>query len=200
MGRRIGILGGTFNPIHTGHLILAENARSLYQLDMVLIMPNGVAYFKKDMKIADVNDRIDMIKLAIDSNDYFILDDRETKRPGNSYTCDTINELLNDYKGDKLFYIIGADTVYNIDKWKNPEVIFDNCTILVSTRNNIDKVSLISQIDSLKERFNCDIELMNVNDIEISSTDIRDRISKSISIKYLVPDSVEKYIIEKGVY
>lgn len=200
MNKRIGILGGTFNPIHTGHLILAENARSLYQLDTVLIMPNGVAYFKEGMKIAEVNDRVEMIKLAIDSNEHFILDDRETKRPGNSYTCDTINELLNDYKGDKLFYIIGADTVYNIEKWKNPEVIFENCTILVSTRNNIEKESLIRQIEYLKEKFNAEIELMNVSDIEISSTDIRDRLSKSISIKYLVPENVEKYIIEKGVY
>lgn len=200
MQKKIGILGGTFNPIHIGHLILAENARSIFNLDYVYFMPNGIAYFKKDIAIAKAADRINMINLAIESNEYFMLDDRETKREGNSYTCDTIEELINEFPEDYLYYVIGEDTLYSIESWKNPEIIFKNCTIIVTKRNNTNDTSIKKQINYLKDKFNCNIELMNVNEIDISSTDIRNRINNKTSIKYLVPESVEKYIMENGIY
>ena len=126
MAAKIGILGGTFNPIHIGHLLLAEQAYEEYHLDQILFMPSGVSYFKDcQMSILSGKMRSDMVSLAIQGNSHFAMSDMEIKRSGNTYTCDTMLELRQEYSEDTLFYfIIGADTLYSMKKWKDVQIVF----------------------------------------------------------------------------
>lgn len=198
--KKIGILGGTFNPIHVGHLILAENAYSQLNLDCVLFMPNGVAYFKNQNEVASSKDRINMVNLSIMNNDHFILDDYETTIPGNSYTSDTLIELDIKYSDADFYYIIGADTLFSIESWKTPQVIFDLSTIVVAKRNNTKVEELNAKINQLKEDYSARIVLLDSSDIDISSTDIRSKIKNNISVKYYLRDEVVKYIKDNKLY
>ena len=124
---KIGILGGTFNPIHNGHLLLAEQARCFYGLDQVLFIPSGCSYMKRQEEILPGEIRFQMVQLAIADNPYFCASDMEIVREGNSYTCETITRLHAQYPEDELYYIVGADTLFQMEFWKNPEQIFTQC-------------------------------------------------------------------------
>ena len=132
---KIGILGGTFNPIHLGHLVLAQNALEWCNLDKVLIIPSGISYLKDPRIIASAFDRIKMVELSIKTNNKFELSTIETDRSGNSYTFETLNMLEEIYKGSELYYIIGADTLFSIEKWVRPEVIFEKTKIICARRD-----------------------------------------------------------------
>ncbi|MCQ2513342.1 MAG: nicotinate-nucleotide adenylyltransferase, partial [Lachnospiraceae bacterium] len=132
---KIGILGGTFDPIHYGHLILAETAYDRFHLDKVLIMPAGDPYFKDLDKVGADLHRAEMTKIAIWDNPHFEYSDLELKREGNTYTVDTLRILHEEYPNDELFFIIGSDTLYQMEKWNRPEEIFSLATFLTSTRN-----------------------------------------------------------------
>lgn len=198
--KKIGILGGTFNPIHMGHLILAEQAYEQYNLDKVLIMPSGVSYMKDKKDILPMNDRCKMASLAISDNPHFELSTIEMERKGNTYTCDTIS-YLNKRHPDVLFYfIIGADTLYGLENWKNIEQIFSGCTLLVAVRNENTPIQLKKKIEDYKTRYQADIRLLYSSNIEISSEMIRSKCMEHKSIRYFVPFSVEEYISKNGLY
>ncbi len=198
--QRIGILGGTFNPIHTGHLILAEHAYSEYGLERVLIMPSGVSYQKKNDHVLSAETRVEMVRLAIADNPHFELCEIETKRDGNTYTFETMELLKSFYPNAKLYFILGADNLYGIENWKHAERIFQCCTILAAGRNHIQNSKLREQIEHLEKRFGATVNLMETPEIDISSEMIRTYIENDISVRYLLNDKVIELIRDRQLY
>lgn len=184
---KIGILGGTFNPVHLGHLILAQEMQSQLKLDKVIFIPTNIAAHKEEIKVS-AKDRLAMLKLAVSDNPFFEVSDLEIKRGGVSYTIDTVETLKKDYPEDKLFLIIGSDLAKDFSTWKQPEILKKEITIVVAQR---------------KEYFfdqNKWFLALPVTQVAISSSLIRELIKKNISIKYLVPEAVLQYIKENNLY
>ncbi len=197
---KIGILGGTFNPIHTGHLILAENAYDFVPLDRVLFIPSGISYLKDQDEIVSADDRIRMIEMAIAGNDHFAISTIETDREGNSYTCETLKILKEQNPSDELYFIGGADVLMTIQTWKEPQVIFQNATLLVAPRNFTETSVLEEKKHFLQDQFNASVMIMDTINLEISSSMLRDRLANGKSIRYYVPAKVETYIHQQHLY
>lgn len=198
--KKVGILGGTFNPIHFGHLILAQNAYEEYELDKVLFIPTGISHFKDQNIVLDKKVRCDMTRLAIEDNECFELSTIEIERPGNSYTCDTILQLKETDPDCEYYLIVGADTVFMMEKWMNPQLIFDNAIILASVRDDNGTDELRKKAEELRNRYNADIRILHSPMIDISSTTIREKVNAHKSVKYLLPDKVIAYIEKNGLY
>ena len=198
--KKIGILGGTFNPIHIGHLILAEQAYDEYDLDEVIIIPSGISYLKSTEEVLPSDDRINMAVLAAGSNPHFTVSDIEVRRAGNSYTSETLEILKSQHPDYEYYFIIGADTLYNMESWKNPDRIFASCHILAAIRDNSTVSELNSKIADYKSRFNASVDILKTTDVEISSRMIRKLVSEGHSVRYYVPDAVNEYIVEHGLY
>lgn len=197
---KIGILGGTFNPIHNGHLILAQNALEFCDLDNILFIPSGCSYFKDQSLILPKNERIKMVSLAIENNDKFILSTIETEKEGNSYTYETLTELTNNNPNSDYYFIIGADTLYSIETWKNPDIIFSLSNIIVAPRDYKNQIELKKQADYLRNKFNANIIILDSPNIDISSTVLRNKVKNNKSIKYYVPDNLYEYIKSQKFY
>lgn len=198
--KRIGIFGGTFDPIQCGHLLGAERAREEFDLQEVLFIPAGNPPHKHYPEMADALDRFDMVRISISDNQFFKISDIEFKREGLSYTIDTINQLIPVLGQDcELFFIIGADNVAEVLRWKNSKELFQKVQFIVLTRPGKWEESLEGDIEALKKN-NCRVNLVEMPLIHISSTEVRCRVAENRSIKYMVPDCVEKYIGEKGLY
>ena len=198
--KKTGIIGGTFNPVHIGHLILAENAYDNLGLSKVIFMPTGCSYLKDPKGILDGWKRLEMIDAAIEDNGHFTSSDYEVRKSGNTYTCETLVGLNSLYPDEEIYFIIGEDSIYNIETWKDPELIFDNCVLVVAPRGHEPDEKLINMIDHLKDRYEARIELLNTPDIDISSSMIRERVAGNQSIKYYVTDRVESLIRNNGYY
>ncbi|MCR5509271.1 MAG: nicotinate-nucleotide adenylyltransferase [Lachnospiraceae bacterium] len=198
--RRIGIIGGTFNPIHIGHLILAENAYDSLGLEKVIFMPTGRSYLKDASVILPSSDRMMLIDEAIAGNDHFESSDHEIKKSGNTYTAETLSELNDMYPENEFHFIIGEDSIYNIESWYKPQMIFDNCVLVVAPRGHEPDDKLIDIKDHLCRTYNARIVLLDTPDIDISSSMIRDRVSRGAGIRYYVPAGVERLICEHGFY
>ena len=197
----IAILGGSFNPIHNGHLKLAIKAYESFPVSKVLIIPNYSTYYKEDAGKDATSDRVEMVKLAIKDYPYMEFSDIEIRRAGVTYTIDTIEELLNDDPSLKIYFIIGGDSLQYIDKWKRAEELLSKVTILTAVRDDVDTKKSRRLIADLKSRYvNADIRLMDMKGVVISSSDIRNRVMAGISIEGLVPPQVEEYIINNGLY
>ncbi len=196
---RIGLYGGTFDPIHTGHLIVIENAINYMNLDKVIILPSSNPPHKKHKKKTATNIRVEMVAEAIKDNDRIILSTYESTDQTVRYTHETIGYFKKYFPEDEIFYILGEDSFLTIDTWRNYEDILDE-NIIVFTRSNIDSASeLVKKVEIIKKD-NPNIFLINNLNINISSTLIRGLVKNKKSIKYLVSDEV-KYIIEKrGLY
>jgi nicotinate-nucleotide adenylyltransferase len=188
---KIAILGGSFNPIHIGHLILANTVCEEFNLDKIIFVPCYIQPLKSNKDFASAEDRLAMIKLAIQNNPKFELSDIEIKRKGKSYTVDTLKYFKQKY--DDLYFVIGADNIKDFHRWKEPDTILKLAKLIVTNRGGIEKK--IPQRLRGKKIFVCKIP-----DIEISSTLIRNNIRSNKSIKYLVPEKVEKYIIKNKLY
>lgn len=196
---RIGLYGGTFDPIHVGHLIVIENAINFMKLDKVIILPSSNPPHKKHKKKTDTNIRVEMVSEAIKDNDKIILSTFESTDDSVRYTHETIRYFKKAFKDDDIFYIMGEDSFLTIDTWKNYDDILDE-NIIVFTRSNIDKDSELVEKVELIKKDNPNIFLINNLNINISSTIIRNLVKNKLSIKYLVRDNV-RYIIEKrGLY
>ncbi len=197
---KTGIIGGTFNPIHIGHLILAENACSKLSLDRVVFMPTGISYLKDINTILPAEDRLKLVRAAVAGNDHFTVSEYETSRQGNTYTSETLSELNAMYPEDEFYFIIGEDSIYNIETWHDPQTIFDNCVLVVAPRGHVADVKLINIRDHLKEKYNASIVLLDTPDIDISSSMIRERVFNGESIRYYVPETVREMIISENYY
>ena len=200
---KIGILGGTFDPIHLGHLIIAEQARDQYGLDRVLLIPSGYSYFKdnRSRKVQPAQTRLEMTRIAARDHAPFEVSDIEVNRPGNTYSFETLEQLRELYPSSELYFIVGADTVCSMRTWRAPERIFAACTILAAIREDqVDPEQLKNESEALARDYGARILPVEIPNIGISSTDIRERAAAGKSIHYLVPSALESYIIKNGIY
>lgn len=198
--RRIGILGGTFDPIHNAHLLLGESAREQFDLDRVIFIPNNLAHLKNRREISSGDIRYQMVKMAISDNPYFTCSRLEIDKPEGCYTVDTIADLKLMYPGDELYLILGADSIIGIDTWYRAKDLLSSCIILAAVREEDDLPTLDKKRRELKKIFNADIRLMAFNRIDISSTDIRERVRAGRSVRYMMPNECIEFMCIKGLY
>lgn len=189
-----GIFGGSFNPVHIGHLILAEYIRNEFKLDRIMFIPANIPPHKTEERMESAQHRFNMLNLALESNENFIISKIELNRKGPSYTVDTLTELSRTYSGEELYFICGADSLMNFYTWRNIGEIFRLAHIIIAGRAKINDEEFSKMTESLRKQFNARILISQSPLIDISSTQIRERIQKGLSIKYLVPDKVENYI------
>jgi nicotinate-nucleotide adenylyltransferase len=197
---KIGVFGGTFDPIHIGHLIVAEEAR--YQLDLkkVIFLPAGRPWFKGDRLITDGKMRLEMIKHAIKNNSLFDVSELELNREGATYSVESIPKLKKELGGDvELYFLIGVDALADIHKWKQPTKLMEMCYIAGLTRPGYVDFDW-SAIEKVLARASERIRIIEVSRIDVSSTDIRIMVQNALSVRYLVPDAVASYIKEHGLY
>lgn len=197
--QRIGILGGTFNPLHLGHLIAAQEVLNKINLDRIVFIPSGDPPHKRKEDLASAKDRYEMVKLSIEDNKYFDISDIEIKRQGKTYTYDTLKELHKIYYGNSIHFIIGYDAFRDIDSWMNIDEVFKLANFIVVNRGQ-SKDELLEEAKKKEIKYNTKIDIVNIPNIEISSTNIRDRVNENKSINYLVCDRVREYIFKKGLY
>lgn len=198
--RKIGILGGTFDPIHNAHLLLGEAAREQFALDRVIYIPNNLAHHINRTDVSSGDTRYQMVKMAIADNPYFTCSRLEIDKPEGSYTIDTINDLKMMYPGDELYLILGGDSVIGIDTWYKADELLKSCTILTAVRAGDDLPTLDKKRRELADRFGADVRLLNFNRNDISSTEIRQRVKSGRSVRYLMPDACIEFMCIKGLY
>ncbi len=186
---RIGILGGTFNPIHIGHLILAEEAREKLALDKVIFVPAYLPPHKDNLDIVPAQDRYNMVRLATKENKYFSVSDIEIKRDGRSYTIDTAREFKRIYPRDELYFITGSDLLKYLNDWKDLSEIISMVKFVVATRPGYPLEEIPSYISTVAIRA-----------VDISAFEVRACIRENKSFRYLVPDAVLGYINRKRLY
>ena len=194
----IGVLGGTFDPIHIGHLVVAEEARIKVGFTEVLFVPAGQPWRKLDRNITPADHRVEMVRRAIADNPHFKLCTLEVGRPGPSYTVDTLTMLRKQLGSEaSLFFILGRDTLAELPLWKEPEKLVQLCRLVVAPRlGSKDLKHLETAIPGLLDK----VIQLDMPVIGISSAEIRQRITQGLTIRYLVPPEVEKYITEQKVY
>lgn len=198
--RKIGIMGGTFNPIHNGHLLLAQWAMDAQSLDEIWFMPTGISYSKAHADILPGKERLHMVKLAIADNPAFSVSDIELRRKGYTYTYETLEELHEQFPKDSFYFIVGADCLFAFENWKKPERILQLCTLLAAVRGETSVEELKVKQNELKIRFGGEIELFQFINVDISSTVIRDRIRENKETRYMLPEAVRNYIAKEGFY
>jgi len=201
MARKIGIIGGTFDPVHYGHLILAEHIRAEAGLDEVIFIPAMVPPHKQELAITSSSHRFNMAALAVSTNSRFSVSDIEIKAKSISYTIETLKKLDILFQGEALLsFLIGADTVLEIEKWYKFKELLASYDFIVGSRPGYLEKKISAQIANLNEKYNARVSRVVIPEVDISSTEIRNRIKMGKSIKYLTPESVENYIIENGLY
>jgi nicotinate-nucleotide adenylyltransferase len=187
-------MGGTFNPIHYGHLVSAEVVRDSFKLEKVIFVPSYHTPYKGRRNLALPRHRYKMVALAIENNDYFCVSDIEMKRGGKSYTRDTMREFKEKFgKETKLFFITGADSIAQLPEWKRAKELLGLCEFIATSRPGFKLYRLPSQ-------YRKSIHLVKIPALAISSTDIRKRLAHGEPVKYLVPEMVEKYIYKHKLY
>lgn len=199
MAQRIGILGGTFDPVHLGHLAIAEEARVCVPLDVVLLMPARVQPLRQQERISNPEHRAAMLERAILGNPAFALSRIEYERPGPSYTVDTLALLRERYpRNSEFFFILGVDALAEFPHWKDPERLLTLCRIVAFRRpgHDQDPRNLFLQIPLLRER----LILLEGPRLDISGTELRRRVRQGLPIRYLVPDAVAEYIHSHRLY
>ena len=197
---KIGLMGGTFDPIHNGHIALAKQALTEFRLVRILFIPNYCPWMKSGRRIADANDRIDMVRAAIQDEPRFDLSYIEINAGGNSYTSNTVLQLKKEHPEDTYFFILGADSLFTIEQWVHPEIIFQCVTILAAVRDDCDLEALKAQKEHLTDKYHGDIRLMHMQRIEISSTYIRDHFYTSENTGKMLPAPVCQIIKERQLY
>ena len=188
---KVGIFGGTFDPIHLGHLITAQSVREIRNLEKIIFIPAFISPHKSELKTSSPEDRLNMIKLAVDDIPFFDYSDMEIKMGGVSYTVDTLRELKNKY--DELEFIIGYDNIFTFHTWKDPDEILKLSTIIVLKRKS-------SHAPPFKDKFYRQAVFVQTRGIEISATDIRERVKHRMPINFLVPPTIMEYIYKHKLY
>ncbi len=196
----IGVLGGTFDPIHNGHLIVAEETKVRLNLAEILFMPAGLPWLRMNTPISAVEHRVQMVRLAIGDKPYCKLSTMEVERAGPSYTVDTIAELRGQLgAGSELFFILGWDCLAELSKWREPERLIKMCYLVAVPRVGCsvpDLKSMEAAIPGLAER----VIMLDTPEVDITASAIRDQVAQGLSISHLVPEPVDKYIREQGLY
>lgn len=187
----MGVLGGTFDPVHFGHLIAAQSVLELRSLEKIIFIPCYISPHKQNIVSSSAEDRIELLRLAIGDNPNFEISDFEIKNKGVSYTLDTILELKKFYEDIEL--IIGYDNLLTFDKWHEPDKLLELCKVVVMKRST-------DLIVDLKHKYFEMVHYVDTPTIEISSREIRDRVKEKLTINYLVPDKVKEYISLHQMY
>ncbi len=198
--RKLAVMGGTFDPIHYGHLVAAEGVRYEFKLDRVIFVPAGRPPHKPDERISEARHRLAMTALAIASNPYFSVSDMEIRRPGPSYTIDTVEEVHRRYRPEEVFFITGTDAVLKILSWHRALDLLTKCRVIAATRPGYDLSSLRRRFKELPPELVSRIVPVEVPALAISSSDIRARVRAGKPIKYLLPEVVEEYIFGNRLY
>jgi nicotinate-nucleotide adenylyltransferase len=191
---RIGIMGGTFDPIHHGHLVAAEEARHALDLGRVIFVPAGDPWQKTDVGVSPAADRYAMVEAAIGDNAAFEASKIDIERSGPTYTIDTLRAVTDLYPDADLYFITGADAILDILSWKDPDEVLDLATFVAVTRPGYD----LGKLDPVKVSDR--VETLEIPALAISSTDVRARVAEGRPIRYLVPGAVAAYIADHGLY
>jgi nicotinate-nucleotide adenylyltransferase len=197
--QRIGVIGGTFDPIHYGHLAAAEEVRARVNLAKVLFVVAGIPPHKLDEEVTPVEHRLAMVELGIASNRRFEISRVDVDRPGPSYSVDTISILLEQYgQSAEMFFIMGLDSLVEVPMWHQPEQLIQLCHLVAVTRPgfDVDMRRLEASVPGISSR----VEIVDMPALDISSSDLQRRVSKGLPIKYQVPEEVERYISEHHLY
>jgi len=198
--RRVGIMGGTFDPIHMGHLILGESAWDEFHLEKVLFMPSGNPPHKVGRKGAANEQRTEMVRLAVEDNPHFELSLEEMYESGYIYTKKTLRRLRIANPDTDYYFIMGADSLLAFDTWNGPQEICDQCTLVAAVRDLMPMEELDREIARLRDKYHADIRKLHTPNLDISSHTIREWARCGRSIRYYVPEKVMDYILESGVY
>lgn len=200
MCKRIGILGGTFDPFHKGHFMLAKTAHSQFDLDEVWIMPNGNPPHKRDIEQTDFTLRCEMIRLAIEEAPYMVLCEYEGSEDSYHFTYQTLGEFKRMYPEHEFYFIIGADSLRDFPTWKEPGKIAELCTLLVACRDEAGIPELKVKIAEMEERFGTKCLIMNSPKVDAASSEIREMVSEGKDISAYVGEKVCNYIEKEKLY
>lgn len=198
---RVGVFGGTFDPIHLGHLVAAEDAAHELSLDRVLFVPNAVPPHKRDREVSSAMHRIAMVELGIADNRHFSLSLVEIERGGPSYTLDTMRELRTRFGSEvRLFFVVGCDALPQLHTWHEPEALLEEFEVVIADRPSggkpIDWAPVEARFPGIRDR----VPIIHVAQLEISGVDIRERVRTARPIRYQVPPPVDRYIREQSLY
>ncbi len=197
MHRKIGVMGGTFDPIHHGHLVTAEEAYWQFDLDEVVFVPTGHPWMKDHPQVSPAEDRYLMTVIATSPNPHFTVSRLEIDRAGETYTVDTLAALLDEQGREvELFFITGADAILEIFHWKDPEEVLSLAHFIAATRPGYDIARFEAQAPTRHPK----VSVMAIPALAISSTDVRARVHEGRPIRYLVPEGVQTYIEKAGLY
>lgn len=199
--KKIGIMGGTFDPIHIGHLILGEKAYEQFGLEKVLFLPSGNPPHKKIRSgRATDSQRVEMVKMAIAGNPHFGLSLMEMHGQGYSYTYRTLEQMKEEHPDEEYYFIIGADSLFTLEQWREPSRICQNCKIAVAVRDHAERATLEQEMDRLSEKYHGTFFRLDTPDVDISSAHIREWLLAGETIRYYVPDPVREFIYKYHIY
>lgn len=197
---KIGVLGGSFDPVHLGHLSLAKDALIQGSLSQVIFMPVHRQPFKLEANLSSDEDRLAMLREAISGENGLSVSDWEINNKGISYTYLTLRALKEQYPGSKIYFITGTDTFLKIDIWKNATELLGENNFIIGHRPGYREQELLERVDQVKEAYQTEIIVINNTRLDISATEIRSTIASGGSIAQLVPPRVERYIKKHGLY
>ncbi|MEZ6060243.1 MAG: nicotinate-nucleotide adenylyltransferase [Planctomycetaceae bacterium] len=197
---RLGILGGTFDPVHFGHLLLAETCRQELHLDQVRLIPAGMPPHKTGVRITDGHVRADMLKLAVSGYPEFVVDRREIRRSGRSFTVDTLKELRDEAPDAELFFLMGADSLRDVPSWREPERIAELATIVAVNRPGTESPSAPQVVAWVGAELAERVIVLSMPGTDISATDLRQRVASRRGLRFLTPRAVEVFIEQHGLY
>ncbi len=196
----IGVFGGTFDPIHRGHIAAAQKVKSVLGLETILFVPAGQPWLKADVPISSARHRVEMVRLAIAGKRYFQVSTTEVDRPGPSFTVDTIDILQRQLgSGAKLSFILGSDVLSDLPRWKEPSRLIQICQLVAFTRPGFAPPPL-EWLESSIPGISKQVTFVEVPQVNVSASDIRRRVAQGASIRRMVPRTVEKYILDHGLY
>lgn len=194
----LAVFGGTFDPIHIGHLIIAEQTCNFCDVEQVIFMPAGIPPHKSNNNVSSKNYRLEMVQLATADNQHFSCSELEFVKEGNSYTVDTLKEMQRVYPGQKIYFLIGADSLLDIYNWKQPEYLLENANFIVARRSGFSLKDIY--VDERFRKYRKNIKLLDNSLIDISSSQIRKLRAAGKSIRYLVLPEVAHYIKTNDLY
>ena len=196
--KKMAILGGTFDPIHIGHLMIAQQACNNFELNKIIFMPAGIPPHKEKMKITASRHRLEMVKIAINDNPLFTISQWELNKKRKSYTVDTLKYFENQNIAQEIYFIIGADSLYDMFNWKNPDYLLNHSNFIVAARSGYSLEKTFK--DQRFRDYEDNIHFLNNFKLDISSSMIRKQIKNNFPVKYLLPDEVIDYIHSNALY
>ncbi len=197
---KVGIFGGTFNPIHNGHLLIAENAYDQFNLDRVVFLPTGKSPHKQDKTVLNGNIRCEMVASAIKDIPYFTYDRKEVDSEKVNYTFETLEYFHQLHSDWEMYFIMGADSLLYFDKWVKPEVILKHSTVLIAARDHVEQDGIRKRIQEITNNLGGAMDVILTPEFNVASRDIRTRVAKKESIRFLVPEDVRAMIMEEKLY